>query len=91
MPHKDHSTDGFYSMLYLDHLVSQVEEIPKRKVSDYNMSKGGFISESFSLLLQSPIQGAILLFWASFLQVGSAQNGDLAPCFGIWSQSENLS
>ena len=55
------------------------------------VTKGGLISESFSLWVKSPKIGANSLSWASSLYVDSALKSDLAPIFGDLSLSDKLS
>ena len=52
-------------------------------------TKGGLISEFFSLWLKSPKKGVKSLPEASSVLVDSAQESDLAPFFEDMSQSKN--
>ena len=51
-------------------------------LKECKFTKGGLISESFSLWIKSPKIGAKSLLCASSLLVDGAQDSDLAPIFG---------
>ena len=54
-------------------------------------TKGGLISETFSLWFKSEIIGVKSLFWAQSTKREDSHDSDLAPFFWDLSQSEKLS